>query len=1432
MTEECCNEESEDCSSGFPATCNEQCAALLLPMQAACEDFLGASPLTLGIKSGLDAAVATCPAPAPPPAPPSIELGPCDNFGDLQTLVGPVNEVCCDEPSDDCSSGVPSTCDSDCGAVLLPFREACADFLSVPMNLGMKAIIDAAANTCHGAVPPPPPPGPCFPNPCQNGGWCRLADGSKHRHRLLQDSPGFSCSCAAGFSGADCSSGAAAQPWCHMELPSLPDTLANWLHPPTLVAGASVVADLLDQVSSMDLTFTVHKPRCMLNGQRNSSLEVYVGSSVMLDSYTCRSIYDPASCRSTGCAWGYPYQECADYYGYSRDQCERYRGPSCTAAPGGPVEIPCDRMAGDYLCINQAAPADDPDVMPAPVNHALQGGATGLASILRAVAQSLPQSGPKPPATPVDLSRWMLDGASQDLQSIASQSVQSMTAYAEIDVAAIDGILEGQEMCPASYEDWHTVSSVATDIMTVFRDGLRHGPWDGQLAGGAAAAPPCADFGQFNAALDTVMARCCDEEGEDCSQGFPATCNADCGQVLLPLQAACSDFLSASRLTAGTLEQINTVAADCPPPPPVGRAPPPPPPPEAGEMCKLSSSLPLIDLMADLPSLMDPIVWLTSKSDLAGDKLITRKIGRTLQDLSFVSWALRIDGETVIDRDDASDFSSVLDRAADAASALSQSLPDTPPQRPRNDSPLDLYRFLGDLLDMDFQRLGGQLEMFLRALKNIDWAHVVQTAVDEELSQRDLDDLNTAFDVYLGLAHKLTQNMPSGGSQPDGECKTSFFSLPDFLFATLDNDKMRTASLELAALLRSFSVMDWRMQYPPTIIQDEMEHGGISDFCPRIDTGAAPPAGHFSVISGDCSIDSSSSCVRSDHWERGMYADNESCEIRIDGPATLSVETFETESCCDHLSIDGQSFDGGRSPDGMQVDSSTTITWNTDSSVTNRGFEICASSAGQRVIYDEQRHQCCKSATESGCTAWCEPGSMDCGEDLRLLIDAETSEDINSVLVAMAEALEGFSANVLVGVLKPASSRGAQAESPWNLNDWIVDLATGDYSQIATQATTLVNALRTIDWDNAFYSLTGSNDSDEASLLTQAYLEIALDLLSKERPAQERSSPPPAPTCINALSLTSLPEFLKANVDAGAFNSLFSNGAELASRLMRVDWTTATDSMPSCDPNAPLQTCAQYDTSSSCNYCYEDGCDYSCSWQNDYESDYNPETGDYAGGCYASAQYSCVQNCGGRSSESSWRSCAAQCGAGEGWCSQKVPGHEVIIDREMSDQINHDVISAARDFLETVARGLPDEHSNVEAQTSMNVVGWMADALDRTKWASTAQHLQQLLTALDAIDIPAVLQSACQAGVAKLQPDDVAYPGSDRQPDALRWTEGPTSSGAPGCTDRAHNEFLMSEGAPLPLAPARAPPALVEIACCRQRRRWTSKSDSTWSSLW
>ena len=90
-----------------------------------------------------------------------------------------------------------------------------------------------------------------------------------------------------------------------------------------------------------------------------------------------------------------------------------------------------------------------------------------------------------------------------------------------------------------------------------------------------------------------------------------------------------------------------------------------------------------------------------------------------------------------------------------------------------------------------------------------------------------------------------------------------------------------------------------------------------------------------------------------------------------------------------------------------------------------------------------------------------------------------------------------------------------------------------------------------------------------------------------------------------------------------------------------------------------------------------------------------------------------------------FETCAASCQVGTGWCTEHVPGHEVIIDRESSDQVNHDFLAAARDFLSTVARGLPDQISPAaaEADTSMDIVSWIADALDANKWAVRVRSL-------------------------------------------------------------------------------------------------------------
>ena len=71
-----------------------------------------------------------------------------------------------------------------------------------------------------------------------------------------------------------------------------------------------------------------------------------------------------------------------------------------------------------------------------------------------------------------------------------------------------------------------------------------------------------------------------------------------------------------------------------------------------------------------------------------------------------------------------------------------------------------------------------------------------------------------------------------------------------------------------------------------------------------------------------------------------------------------------------------------------------------------------------------------------------------------------------------------------------------------------------------------------------------------------------------------------------------------------------------------------------------------------------------------------------------------------------------------------------------------------------------------------------------------------MLAAVDDIDIGALAQEYCEGFASKLGPDDWYnhYTGSREYSDQFPWDEGPTSTGAPGCTDRQRNDFLISVG--------------------------------------
>jgi hypothetical protein len=134
VNDECCNEPSEDCSSGEPATCNAGCARVLLPVQARCDEWLTADQSGLGafMKPLLDTAAANCQ--APPPPPPT-----CGQFAEYSALVSGSSALyaaCCSSGSSACTpAGMPSdSCSPACATQVNAAYAACTEFLAGPIG--------------------------------------------------------------------------------------------------------------------------------------------------------------------------------------------------------------------------------------------------------------------------------------------------------------------------------------------------------------------------------------------------------------------------------------------------------------------------------------------------------------------------------------------------------------------------------------------------------------------------------------------------------------------------------------------------------------------------------------------------------------------------------------------------------------------------------------------------------------------------------------------------------------------------------------------------------------------------------------------------------------------------------------------------------------------------------------------------------------------------------------------------------------------------------------------------------------------------------------------------------------------------------------------------------------------------------------------------
>ena len=72
------------------------------------------------------------------------------------------------------------------------------------------------------------------------------------------------------------------------------------------------------------------------------------------------------------------------------------------------------------------------------------------------------------------------------------------------------------------------------------------------------------------------------------------------------------------------------------------------------------------------------------------------------------------------------------------------------------------------------------------------------------------------------------------------------------------------------------------------------------------------------------------------------YRNNEWCSVTSDRPVVLETIHFDTESCCDKVTIGDRQYSGHSCPEGAVIEEGSSISWHSDGSVTRQGWEICS----------------------------------------------------------------------------------------------------------------------------------------------------------------------------------------------------------------------------------------------------------------------------------------------------------------------------------------------------------------------------------------------------------------------------------------------------------------------------------------------------------
>lgn len=118
----------------------------------------------------------------------------------------------------------------------------------------------------------------------------------------------------------------------------------------------------------------------------------------------------------------------------------------------------------------------------------------------------------------------------------------------------------------------------------------------------------------------------------------------------------------------------------------------------------------------------------------------------------------------------------------------------------------------------------------------------------------------------------------------------------------------------------------------------------ITDSWLKTDVGSACKVPTWRVINGACGRDADQGCISSPNYGNNrQYSNLETCTIDVQYGQPIQLMAFSTESCCDKLTVNRQSFSGTSTVglNGITPENGASISWSSDYSIVSTGWKIC-----------------------------------------------------------------------------------------------------------------------------------------------------------------------------------------------------------------------------------------------------------------------------------------------------------------------------------------------------------------------------------------------------------------------------------------------------------------------------------------------------------